>query len=321
MYDKIGNDSRVYTDIQGLEQLHLQNKTDHKAAKKEVSQQFEAILMQMVLRSMRDANKTFASDLIGNNQMDFYQDFFDKQLSLIMSNNSNSVAKMIEKNIDQNDHSQDMIEDTPKPNASPSLHVSNERYQPNAATIQNTTPAKEIPNIAPVKSATETAESTHFDTEESFVKHLWPAAKAAASALGLAPGILIAQAALETNWGKKILPNGKDNSSFNLFNIKSGSSWDKKTTTIESLEQKNGVLVREKSNFRSYDSFKESFMDYVSFLKENVRYNTALTKAAHPEAFAKALQEAGFATDTHYADKIVNIFGSTSFKKLIAKME
>jgi flagellar protein FlgJ len=199
MYDKIGSDSRVYTDIQGLEQLHLQNKTDHKAAKKEVSQQFEAILMQMVLRSMRDANKTFASDLIGNDQMDFYQDFFDKQLSLIMSNNSNSVAKMIEENIDQNDHSQG-ISDTPEPELKPAISNSQEAitgsYQPEIAKMQKAMDVKDIPNAAPVKSATEAIEKTHFDTEESFVKHLWPAAKVAANALGVTPGVLIAQAAL-----------------------------------------------------------------------------------------------------------------------------
>ncbi len=160
-----------------------------------------------------------------------------------------------------------------------------------------------------------------FSTPEQFVKTLWSSAKHAAKILGVDPRILMAQAALETNWGKKILPHGIDGSTFNLFNIKADNSWDKKTTTVATLEQKNGTLTKEKASFRAYDSFVDSFKDYVSFLKSNGRYNEALSKVTDPGQFIHALQKAGFATDQNYADKILKIFSSKTFKNIVDKME
>ena len=159
-----------------------------------------------------------------------------------------------------------------------------------------------------------------FKNKEDFVKHIWTAAKQAASSLGIDPGILIAQAALETDWGKKIISH-ENSSSFNLFNIKADPGSTRKTGPIETIEQKEGVLVKEKSFFRRYESFKESFMDYVSFLKNNLRYNEALEKRGNPQEYITALQNAGYATDSHYADKVMSIFSSNGFKKILSTIK
>jgi flagellar protein FlgJ len=312
MYDKVANDASVYTNVQGLDQLRADVKNNPKAAKKEVSQQFEAILVQMMLRSMRDANKSFSSDLLNNDQMDFYQDLFDKQLSIALSSRGIGIAGAIEKNIDEH-HLAPTADEAPV-ETSPVLTLP-ERIQPPQTLIANTPQAPVVTAQPP--PATEPA----FDSQESFIKHLWPTAKFAAKIIGVSPEVLIAQAALETNWGKKILPHNESTSSFNLFNIKAGSNWAQKTTTMDSLEQKNGVLVKEKSSFRSYESFKESFMDYIHLLQQNSRYKDALNKATDPQQFVHALQNAGYATDSNYANKILKIFDSRSFQNVIAKMQ
>ena len=313
MYDKVSSEAGIYTNVQGLDELRANVKKNPNAAKKEVSHQFEAILVQMMLKSMRDANKSFASDLASNDQMDFYQDLFDKQLSIALSKHGIGIAAAIERNIDDHNlvsKSPDEVADVAE---TPEMlldttHSQTTHAAPSTAVAQNTTPP------APPEKAS-------FDTPESFIKHLWPMAKYAAKAIGASPEILIAQAALETNWGKKILPSNQSSSSYNLFNIKADGKWTQKTTAMDSLEERNGILVKEKSNFRSYESFKDSFQDYIRLLQQNSRYSDAVKHAPDPQKFAHALQNAGYATDSNYADKILKIFSSRSFKNLIAKVQ
>lgn len=310
-------ETRVYTDIQGLKELQYQ--ADSPEAKQEVAQQFEALLVQMMMHSMRDANKAFAGDngLFGSQAMDMYQDMFDKQMSLSMSNANLGFAKMVEENIDRMQSGvgsgevlpgealfkDDRISPTINTEALPVVSQANVLQQLN--TVQSAAPAQK------------TQES--FATQEEFVKKLWPSAKAAANFIGTTPEILLAQAALETNWGKNVLPQGKTDSSHNLFNIKADNSWNDQVVHADSLEQRNGVLVKEKSRFRSYGSYDESFNDYANFLKQNDRYAGALNKAPHPEQFVYALQDAGYATDQHYAHKIMKIFSSHNFQDMVTK--
>ncbi len=294
--DKIAYDTRIYTDLQGLKRLQYEK--DGVAAKKEVSQQFESLFMQMVFHSMRDANKALASDLFGGQQMEMYQDMFDKQLSLMLPKGGLGLAELIEKNIDQMQQIPPELAADHQVTTSPSVSSSQE---------------------TPVEVAS--SQSKKFTTAGDFIKKLWSSAKLAAKAIGAPPELLLAQAALETNWGKSILPQGEKGSSHNLFNIKAGSNWSNKTTQVASLEQRNGILVKEKSDFRSYDSYDESFADYVHLLKENDRYKNALTKAENPRQFTEALQAAGYATDENYAQKIMKIYSSQSFKDLVADVK
>lgn len=317
MADDIPYNTRIYTDIQGLKKLEYAK--DNNAAKKEVAQQFEALMMQMVLRSMRDATKAMSSGLFSNSQMDLYQDMFDKQLSLLMSDSKIGLASMIEKSIDQ--MQQPQPDDAPHP-----VNVSlNEQKSPPLVREPHDDQVLEMQarihpdgkTDAPVLSPSETE---GFATPEEFVKKLWSTAKKAASFIGTAPEILLAQAALETNWGKSILPSqATQASSKNLFNIKADANWQKPTTTVDTLEQKNGVLVKERAKFKSYHSYQESFMDYVDLVKNNGRYHEAVNKAGNPEQYIEALHEAGYATDQKYAEKVLKIFSSTSFQSLINK--
>lgn len=320
MLDKLAPETRVYTEVQSLEKLRTMQNDDPAAAKHEVAEQFEAILMQMVLHSMRDANKALMSDddLFGGGQeMDMYQDIYDKQLTLMLSHNSTGFASMIEKNLADREAGMHPAQSNPAllTNTQPAPV----RHPTAVATpiVHSTAQAQPIS----IQSTKVSSELTQFESPQNFIKKLWPLAKSAAAMIGANPGVLLAQAALETNWGKKIIQHPNNSSTHNLFNIKAGAHWNKDAAMTTTLEQKDGVISKEKAQFRSYSSFKESFDDYVQFLRENDRYSQAVTKAQHPHEFIQALQQAGYATDEKYTDKVMSIYTSRSFKDLIEQME
>jgi len=147
-----------------------------------------------------------------------------------------------------------------------------------------------------------------FKTPEEFVSSLMPLAENAASRIGVDPRMLIAQAALETGWGKFTLRSEQGGASHNLFNIKADQRWGGNSVNTSTLEYRDGVAVREQASFRMYDSYEQSFNDYVEFLQSSSRYQDALKTSNNPEAFIQALQDAGYATDPAYAKKITTIF-------------
>lgn len=293
--NKVFYDSAIYTNLQGLESLHHESKTNTAAVKKEVSEQFESLLIQMLLKSMRDTNKEFASGLMENEQSGFYNDLYDKQLSLVLSKSGLGIAKNIENYIDKNTASQASIQKEHRSNI-PSLPT------------------------APLSKTATKEGSVSFDSAADFVKNLWESAKVAASTLGADPKLLLAQAALETNWGKSIIPQADGKSTNNLFNIKADTKWLDEVGTLNTVEEKDGVLVKEQSKFRAYDSFQTSFMDYTHFLQNNSRYSDALSNADDPEKFMLSLQKASYATDQHYSEKVMAIYASPKFNHLFEEL-
>ena len=145
------------------------------------------------------------------------------------------------------------------------------------------------------------------ESPDEFIRDLWPQAQGAAAELGVAPEVLVAQAALETGWGRSVSRGADGASSHNLFNIKADHRWGGEHVTISTLEYRDGVAVRERADFRAYDSFEESFRDYVDFLRANPRYGDVLANANDPQAYIQGLQDAGYATDPNYAKKIGSI--------------
>lgn len=139
-----------------------------------------------------------------------------------------------------------------------------------------------------------------------FVHTLWPYAEKAATELGTSPKVLLAQAALETAWGKKVASNG-DTSSYNFFGIKANDSWNGLRVSVPTVEYRDGVAVRSREEFRAYESLADGFEDYVSLIRGNPRYRAALDQAADPTSYVQALQSAGYATDPNYAQKITSV--------------
>ena len=136
---------------------------------------------------------------------------------------------------------------------------------------------------------------------------MWPHAEKAAREIGVDPHALLAQAALETGWGRSVPCNGNGDCSFNLFGIKAGSQWSGATVSVPTLEFEDGVAVRKVERFRSYESAADSFRDYAGLIRDNVRYEDALGAGGDVASFASALQRGGYATDPGYARKIVAV--------------
>ncbi|PTR22009.1 flagellar assembly peptidoglycan hydrolase FlgJ [Pseudomonas sp. GV085] len=153
--------------------------------------------------------------------------------------------------------------------------------------------------LAPPKKA--------FSSADQFVNTMLPMAKEAAARIGVDPRYLVAQAALETGWGKSVMRQQDGSSSHNLFGIKTGNSWQGNSARAITSEFRNGQMVKETAEFRSYDSYKDSFHDLVTLLQTNNRYQEVVKSADNPEQFVRELQKAGYATDPDYASKISQI--------------
>ncbi|MCP1420434.1 flagellar protein FlgJ [Pseudomonas laurylsulfativorans] len=153
--------------------------------------------------------------------------------------------------------------------------------------------------LAPPKKA--------FSSADQFVNTMLPMAREAAARIGVDPRYLVAQAALETGWGKSVMRAQDGSSSHNLFGIKAGSSWQGGSARAITSEFRDGQMVKETAQFRSYDSYKDSFHDLVTLLQTNNRYQDVVKSADNPEQFVRELQKAGYATDPDYASKISQI--------------
>ncbi|MGF0236706.1 flagellar assembly peptidoglycan hydrolase FlgJ [Rhodococcus sp. IEGM1300] len=153
--------------------------------------------------------------------------------------------------------------------------------------------------LAPAKKA--------FSSADEFVNTMLPMAKEAADRIGVDPRYLVAQAALETGWGKSVMRSQDGSSSHNLFGIKAGSSWKGDSARAITSEFRDGEMVKETAEFRSYASYKDSFHDLVTLLQTNNRYQDVVKSADNPEQFVRELQKAGYATDPDYASKISQI--------------
>ncbi|MGH8383896.1 MAG: flagellar assembly peptidoglycan hydrolase FlgJ [Pseudomonas sp.] len=153
--------------------------------------------------------------------------------------------------------------------------------------------------LAPAKKA--------FSSADEFVNTMLPMAKEAADRIGVDPRYLVAQAALETGWGKSVMRAQDGSSSHNLFGIKASSNWQGNSARAITSEFRNGEMVKETAEFRSYDSYKDSFHDLVTLLQSNNRYQDVVKSADNPEQFVRELQKAGYATDPNYASKISQI--------------
>ncbi|CTP89974.1 muramidase (flagellum-specific) protein [Xanthomonas translucens pv. poae] len=154
-------------------------------------------------------------------------------------------------------------------------------------------------------------------TPEGFVAQIWTHAQKAAKELGVDARALVAQAALETGWGRRGISRGDGASSNNLFGIKA-TGWSGERVTTGTHEYVDGVKQSQTADFRAYASPAESFADYVRLLKTNPRYQQALNAGTNIRGFAQGLQRAGYATDPSYAAKIAAIAGGPTIGRAVA---
>jgi peptidoglycan hydrolase FlgJ len=168
------------------------------------------------------------------------------------------------------------------------------------------------------KASAPTTSTTTDVTKNNFIQDLWPQAQDAGQVLGVDPRHLIAQAALETNWGQSLPQDPAGRSSNNLFGVKASADWSGAAITSGTQEFQNGAATNTTAQFKAYATPTQSFQDYVALLRNNPRYSSALNTGSDVHAFAAGLQRGGYATDPDYATKIAAV-ASTVAQKVSAQ--
>jgi len=346
----INSNSLNYTDLNSMNQLKLGANANSPENIRKVAEQFESLFVNMMVKSMRDANAVFAEgNPLNTAQTRHYQDMYDNQLSIHLAeskglgmtdtlmrqlspnsttaatgtdttgNNAKAVggvdqsALLARRRLAISSHYSEWAERHAQQTAGQSTQNSKvsdsgsvaENWQPLRA-LQAASRNAQSSTTEQVMNA-ESAGRTRFANAGEFVETMLPMAEKAAARLGVDPHYLVAQAALETGWGKSVIKESDGSSSHNLFGIKSHGGWQGDSANVMTTEYRNGVEGKERAAFRSYDSWEQSFEDYVSFLETNGRYQQALSSTANPDSFFRELQQAGYATDPQYASKVSQI--------------
>lgn len=325
----------IYTDLQGMQQLGQEK--DKSVALKKVAQQFESMFVQMMLKNMRQANAVFEKDsMMNSEETNFYRDMYDNQLSLTLSHGRGigiadaMYAQMTHQfGIRESSAAEQSLKDNIRTSISrdETIHKitrdqdSSFRVPTNGSAdfiFEGQNLGKNSLDKADEKIISENEKVSSLSNDisrvmlaqspQEFIERLKPLAAKAAKALGIDENMLLAQSALETGWGSKVVANNDGESSNNVFNIKQGRGWNGHVAHRDTIEIDNGVAKLEKANFRSYETLADSFNDYVQFIQQNERYSSALKSGANPQSYIEKIHSAGYATDPDYADKVKAVY-------------
>lgn len=325
----------AYHDVNQLQKINQLGQADRSAALGEVSKQFESILVNMMLKKMRSATSVLAEgNFLSSDKVNFYQEMLDDQLSIELTKDrglgfADTLARQLGGDTQASMASASIAAPIEQALLNARMRVpvnagygfgegnDSTAYQPALAALQpaaNDTPV----NGSFVNAGFDLAQGDaklRFNSPQDFIRSLYPHAQSAAQSLGVKPEALLAQAALETGWGQHIPANAQGAPSFNLFGIKADQRWQGDTAQVNTLEYIAGQPVRVSAAFRSYHSFQQSFDDYVSFVRDQSRYEKAVENADDARLYFQELHKAGYATDPRYADKIMQILGRDDFQQ------
>jgi peptidoglycan hydrolase FlgJ len=276
----LGASTPLATDTRSLESLRSAAGRDPKAAIKEAARQFEALFMQQLMKSMREA--TMTSGMLDNEGSKLGTEMLDQQLSTQMTGLPGGLADAIARQLE--------------------LQMGGAAAPAPAAATLPAAPAAAEPALPAAKIS---------QSQGDFLRANLGAAQAAQAQTGIPAAFMVAQAAHETGWGQRNIRNADGSPSNNLFGIKAGPGWKGPVAEITTTEFEGGQARKVTAKFRSYASTAESFADYAKLMKESPRYAGVVANAASAQGFAQGLQRAGYATDPAYADKLTRMINTT----------
>jgi flagellar protein FlgJ len=320
-----------------------------------VAQQFEALFVHMLLKQMREAS--FGDGLTDSSQSTFYRDMFDAQMAQHVGGQAGlGIAQLLVRELGAAAPDASLSEQPDAARLTPAMmshlslnphgakvaesqietafaHAEDAGVDPATGLLPEEPPALPAqwrihvrasqPVAAVPVGAGTVPDAPRPDATDSwrspgeFLAHLQPFARQTAQELGVSSDVLLAQATLETGWGRKLPLHPDGRNSFNVFGIKADARWSGDWVSKPTLEFTQGGMRREHAQFRAYASPHESFRDYASFLKDSPRYAKALSVAGDPAAYLHALQDAGYATDPNYAQKILSLIDSERFRSAL----
>lgn len=271
---------RAAFDVQGFAALRAAAHQNSPQAAQQAAKQFEAVFTQMMMKSMRDA--TMQGGLLGNDQEKMFNGMLDDQLAQqLTSSKGIGLADMMLKQLAQ----------TGAGGLPPAAVGKQQSLQGRPF---STADAIGVADGAPAVAG-------------AFVDRMATAAQNASATSGIPARFMLSQAALESGWGKREIRNADGSNSFNVFGIKAGKNWTGPTVDVATTEYVNGKPHRVMAKFRAYKSYDEAFNDYASLISNNPRYAQVVASTDDAARFATNLQRAGYATDPHYATKLMKI--------------
>ncbi len=294
-------DPSTYADFAALDAMRHGARAQDPATLRAVARQFESLFARMMIKSMRDAVGT--DPIFGSDQQKMYQGMFDDQLSLELTKGRGlGLADMLVRQLQRmaGDGAQAPGSTLPSAGAAGTSQTAAVPAAPNAPSA-GTSAAPGSAGGAPATAA----------ERERFVGSLWTEAQSAGRELGVDPRALIAQAALETGWGRHMPQAADGTPSNNLFGIKAGAGTTD-AVNAPTVEYRAGRPQVTTAAFRAYDGAAQSFRDYVGLLRGSARYAAALNTGSDVQAFATALQQGGYATDPQYARKLSAMAGAVA---------
>jgi peptidoglycan hydrolase FlgJ len=270
----------TYTDVNGL--AALKRDPNSPQAINAVAQQVEALFLQMMLKSMRDAT---ASEETDSNEMGMYQDMFDKQVALSISQHADlGIARLLKRQLGG-------------------------KSAPGSLKLGGGDSAPAVPHPPTAAIAR---------TPGEFVNRVMPSIRRASLRLGLDPSGMLAQAALETGWGQRMPLNADGSPSHNLFGIKAGEGWSGAKATADTIEVVDGVASPRRASFRAYSSVEESVNDFASLLKNSPRYRDVIAAGNDANAYVASMGKSGYATDPEYGNKLNQILRSDTLASALS---
>jgi flagellar protein FlgJ len=288
---------RFVLDPRTASDLRRKLEDDPQTGLRQAARQFEGMLLQMMLKSMRDA--TPQDGLLDSDQTRFFTQIFDQQLAQDLSaRGALGFAQLIEKQLGRAMPDGGEALDAALGQLDQAL--AQYRAASSAAGIAGRAEAAEVPGSA-----------------DEFVDRVWPHAVEAAKTLGVPPHFLVAHSALESGWGKSEIRREDGSPSYNVFGIKAGGGWQGPVAEVTTTEYVDGASRTMREKFRVYGSYDEAFRDYAGLLAGNSRFAGVLGQRDGLR-FARSLQQAGYATDPGYADKLDRIIGGATLRQALA---
>ncbi len=304
--------NRFVLDTNGAAELRLKLKQDPQAGLKQAAQQFEGMLLQLMLKSMRDA--TSQDGLMNNEQTRFFTSILDQQLAQNLSSKGQlGFAKLIEQQLGRNLLSSGSANDAMSASLGQLQQAFIERQAASSAASLAASGAGSVSRASGVTAASATEGSA---SGRDFVNRVWPHAVEAGNRLGVPPHFLVAHSALESGWGKSEIRAPDGSPTYNLFGVKAGRSWQGASVEVPTTEYVNGVPQTVREKFRVYASYGEAFRDYASLLGTSSRFSGILGQQDGTQ-FAQTLQQSGYATDPQYADKLSRIIHGTTLRQAL----
>lgn len=300
-------DQRLSLDVQGVDALRRTVRNSPEEGLKQASKQFEVMFMQMVLKSMREA--TPSDGMFGSQQEKMYTSMLDQQLSQNLSGRGLGLAEAMHAQLRRT-----MGGEAAQLPLAGGSGIEISPGKPGALELGNPSelapPQARAADLSFYEAATGQALLSRSALPqahvEQFVSRMLPAAQRASEASGIPAQLIMAQAALESGWGRREIRAEDGTNSYNLFGIKADRRWKGPVVETTTTEYVNGVAQKGQAAFRAYASYDEAFSDYARFLRTNPRYAGVLATQDPAEA-AHGLQRAGYATDPQYAGKLVRI--------------